>query len=82
MRSDGELYLRYLDRFAAGGAVAELGRQQTVIWEQAVRRIGDGEAALVVSHGGLIEPALIAALPNDWDHSRWGRGSLTANVAR
>jgi broad specificity phosphatase PhoE len=74
LRSEGDLYLRYVDRFAAGGAVAELGRQQAVIWEQAVSRIGDGEAALVVSHGGLIEPALIAVLPHDWDHSRWGRG--------
>lgn len=74
LRSDADLYLRYVDRFAAGGAVAELGRQQAAIWEHAVSRLGDGEAALVVSHGGLIEPALIAALPRDWDHSRWGRG--------
>jgi broad specificity phosphatase PhoE len=72
--SDGDLYLRYLDRFAAGGAVAEVGRQQVAIWEHGMSRVGDGEAALVVSHGGLIEPALIAALPPDWDHSHWGRG--------
>ncbi len=74
LRTDKDLYLRYLDRFAANGSVTEVGRQQAAIWEQAVSRIEDGEAALVVSHGGLIEPALIAALPPDWDHSRWGRG--------
>lgn len=74
LRSADDLYLRYVDRFAIGGAVMRIGREQAGIWDRAVRRIGDGEAALVVSHGGLIEPALIAALPPDWDHSRWGRG--------
>jgi broad specificity phosphatase PhoE len=74
LKSDDELYFTYVDRFAAGGAVAEVGRQQAAIWEQAMSRIGDGEAALVVSHGGLIEPALVAALPPGSDHSRWGRG--------
>ncbi len=74
LRSDDELYLRYMDRFAAGGAVTEVGRRQAALWEQVTTRIGAGEAALVVSHGGLIEPALIAALPDGWDHSRWGRG--------
>jgi broad specificity phosphatase PhoE len=74
LRSDDDLYLKYVDRFPAGGAVAEVGRQQAAIWEYAMSRTGDGQAALVVSHGGLIEPALVAALPPDWDHSRWGRG--------
>jgi broad specificity phosphatase PhoE len=74
LRSDGDLYLRYVDRFAAGGAVAEVGRQQAVLWERVVNRIGSDDAALIVSHGGLIEPALIAALPDGWDHSCWGRG--------
>jgi broad specificity phosphatase PhoE len=74
LRADDALYLRYLERFAAGEAVARVGREQARIWDYAVGRIEDGESALVVTHGGLIEPALIAALPPDWEHSRWGRG--------
>ncbi len=31
----------------------------------------DGAAALVVGHGGAIEPALVACLP-DADHGAWG----------
>lgn len=74
LRSEEDLYLRYVDRFATGGAVAQLGQHQVAVWKHAVDRIRAGGAALVISHGGLIEPALIAALPRDWDHSRWGRG--------
>ncbi len=33
--------------------------------------VPDGSGALVVSHGGCIEPALVSCLP-DADHAAWG----------
>jgi broad specificity phosphatase PhoE len=82
LRSDDGLYLRYLERFAARGAVERVGQEQARIWEETIGRVGDGESALLLTHGGLIEPALIAALPVDWDHSRWGRGFNHCDGAR
>jgi hypothetical protein len=35
------------------------------------RAVPDGDAALVVCHGGGIEPGLVACLP-DADHGSWG----------
>jgi len=34
--------------------------------------IPDGSRALIVSHGGSIEPALVTCLP-DVDHESWGQ---------
>ena len=47
LRRDGDLYLRYLERFTSGGPVARLGRYQVEVWESALRHVEDGEAALV-----------------------------------
>jgi hypothetical protein len=43
--------------------------------------VSDGAQALLISHGGLIEPGLVAALP-DWPHVRWGRGFRHCEGAR
>ncbi len=40
-------------------------------WLQVATSLRDGEAALVVSHGQLIEAGLVAALPHG-DHASWG----------
>jgi hypothetical protein len=73
LRNDHELYLRYQELMLAAGPVAALGRRQAELWHMLVSNVSDGAQALLVAHGGLIEPGLIAALP-DWDHARWGRG--------
>ena len=49
-------------------AVAEASR---VAWTGAVEAVPKGAAALVVCHGGGIEPGLVACLP-DADHRSWG----------
>ena len=72
-RHDPELYARYQRLVAADGAVAALGRRQAELWAALVARVADGAHGLLVSHGGLIEPGLVAVLP-EWPHARWGRG--------
>jgi hypothetical protein len=49
-------------------AVAEAHRRN---WTRVVAAVPDGAAALVVAHGGGIEPGLVACLP-DADHELWG----------
>ena len=73
LREDNHLYARYLELMAANGAAAALGRRQLELWTIVVSRVPDGARALLISHGGLIESGLVAALP-DWPHTRWGRG--------
>jgi hypothetical protein len=73
IRDDLALYLRYQELMNAGGAVARLGRPQSELWETIITKVPEGSRALLISHGGLIEPGLIAALPT-FPHARWGRG--------
>ncbi len=62
------VYARLLSQNAE---YADLVRAQRERWVRAVESVPDGAAALVVGHGGSIEPALAACLP-DADHARWG----------
>jgi len=80
-RDDPRLYLRYLKLLSAGGAVAALGHRQADLWSRIVMKVPDGAQALLISHGGLIEPGLVAAMP-DWPHVRWGRGIKHCEGAR
>jgi hypothetical protein len=80
-RDDPRLYLRYLELLSAGGAVAALWHRQADLWSRIVMTVSDGAQALLISHGGLIEPGLVAALP-DWPHVRWGRGFRHCEGAR
>ncbi len=73
LRDDPQLYLRYLELMNSGGAVAALGRRQAELWHRIITNVSDGGQALLISHGGLIEPGLVAVLPT-WPHERWGRG--------
>jgi broad specificity phosphatase PhoE len=61
-------YAHLLRRSTQLTAVAEAHRAH---WLRAVTSIADGETALVVSHGGTIEPTLVSCLPKA-DHSAWG----------
>ena len=51
------------------------------MWGQIVFNVPDGAQALLISHGGLIEPGLVAALPT-WRHAEWGRGFKHGEGAR
>jgi hypothetical protein len=80
-RDDPRLYLRYIELLSAGGAVAALGHRQADLWSRIVMTVSDGAQALLISHGGLIEPGLVAAMP-EWPHVRWGRGFKHCEGAR
>ncbi len=81
LRHDEHLYRIYVSAAERGGMVAALGQRQVHFWSEAAEKIAEGEAALVLTHGGLIEPGLVAALP-DWPHERWGRGFRHCEGAR
>jgi broad specificity phosphatase PhoE len=72
-RDDPKLYRRYLDLMRAGGVIAALGHRQAELWTRIIGNVPDGAQAVLISHGGLIEPGLVAVLPG-WPHERWGRG--------
>jgi broad specificity phosphatase PhoE len=59
------------EHVALNGAVAALARDQEAMWRGALQRVPEGAAALVVSHGGLIEPGLVACFPRS-NHRAWG----------
>lgn len=54
-----------------GGVTTRFAQQQAALYRSIVLRIGEGESALIVSHGGMVEAATIACLP-DADHTAWG----------
>jgi broad specificity phosphatase PhoE len=64
-------YVRYAELIAAGRGLAAVAWAHRAIWTRAVELVDDGAVALIVGHGGAIEPALVACLP-DADHQRWG----------
>jgi broad specificity phosphatase PhoE len=61
-------YAELLGRSHGLASVAEAHRR---IWTAVVEAVPDGAAALVIAHGGGIEPGLVACLP-DADHDTWG----------
>jgi broad specificity phosphatase PhoE len=61
-------YAELLGRSHGLASVAEAHRR---IWTAIVEAVPDGAAALVIAHGGGIEPGLVACLPGA-DHDTWG----------
>jgi hypothetical protein len=66
-----QVFVRYAEIVAAGGPVTALAHRQWQLWSGVADRLGDGESALLISHGGLIEPGLVSAVP-DGDYAAWG----------
>jgi broad specificity phosphatase PhoE len=64
-------YVSYAALIRRGSAVAAAAHAQRAVWARAAAGLPDEAAALVVSHGGSIEPTLVACLP-DADHGTWG----------
>ena len=64
-------YQRYAELNRRGGGLAMVAAAHRDLYIRMVSDIPDGAAALVVSHGGSVEPALVACLP-DADHESWG----------
>lgn len=64
-------YVRYAELIARGGGLARVAQAYRAVWTRVVEQVDDDAAALIVGHGGAIEPALVACLPGA-DHQRWG----------
>jgi broad specificity phosphatase PhoE len=54
-----------------GGAAGQYARSQAAIITEIARSLPDGGAALVISHGGIVEAQTIGCLP-DMDFTGWG----------
>lgn len=54
------------------GATAKYGQMQLNLFNRILSEIEEGECALVVSHGCIVEIGLVTMIP-DADHSTWGR---------
>jgi broad specificity phosphatase PhoE len=64
-------WVRYAELLARGGGLATVAEAHRAAWIRAVASVAEGAAALMVSHGGAIEPTLVACLPSA-DHQHWG----------
>lgn len=64
-------YVTYADLISRGGGLAAVAQAHREIWTMAVTAVPEGSGALVVSHGGGIEPALVSCLPQA-EHASWG----------
>jgi len=64
-------YERYAELIARRGELAAVARAHRAIWTEVVAAVPEGSAALLVSHGGSIEPALVSCLI-EADHASWG----------
>ena len=64
-------YRTYAELLGRGGRLAAVAEAHQAAWTQMVEVVPEGAAALVVCHGGGIEPGLVACLP-DADHGSWG----------
>jgi broad specificity phosphatase PhoE len=62
---------RYAELIARGEGLARVTEAQQAIWIGALQQVEDGAAALIVGHGGGLEPALVACFP-DAEYRRWG----------
>jgi len=64
-------YRRYAQMIGHSSELANVAETHRTIWTRAVEAVPEGSAALVVSHGGGIEPTLVACLPAA-EHESWG----------
>lgn len=64
-------FIRYAELLATGAGLADVVRVHLAHWQRILSNVTDGEACLVVSSGGSIEPVLVGALPAA-DHRDWG----------
>lgn len=64
-------FVRYRDLLDASPALRDVAGVHLGHWHRALDQVREGEAALVVSSGGSIEPVLVAAFASD-ELASWG----------
>jgi broad specificity phosphatase PhoE len=66
-----EPYVQYAELLERSAGLAAVASAHQTVWVSAASAVPDGSAALVVCHGGAIEPSLVACLPHA-NYSSWG----------
>jgi broad specificity phosphatase PhoE len=74
-------YRTYAELIGRLGGLAAVAEAHRGVWTRVVEAVPDGAAALVICHGGGIEPGLVACLP-DADHDSWGAPFAHCDGAR
>jgi len=64
-------YIRFAELLRSGGTLSQRAAEDAALWVSLLAEVPAGGRALIVSHGGSIEPVLVACLP-DADHAAWG----------
>jgi broad specificity phosphatase PhoE len=64
-------YDTYAQLIADRGGLAQAARAHHDLWIRTVESVPDGSGALIISHGGSIEPGLVYGLPAA-DFRSWG----------
>jgi len=65
-------YTRFAELLRARCKLAVVAAADAEVWRRMAADLPAGGRALIVSHGGSIEPVLVACLPTA-DHGSWGR---------
>jgi broad specificity phosphatase PhoE len=74
-------YVAYASLIRRGRGLAAAAEEHRAAWVRTIAATEDGEVTLIISHGGAIEPALVACLP-DADHASWGAPFAHCDGAR
>jgi broad specificity phosphatase PhoE len=74
-------YCTYAELIQKGGGLRAMAQAHKAAWLRTSAALANGEGALIVSHGGAIEPALVACLPRA-DHASWGAPFAHCDGAR
>jgi len=64
-------YVTYADLVSRASGLADVAAEHRRVWMSAVNAVPEGQAALVISSGGAIEPTLVACLPGG-NYASWG----------
>ncbi len=65
-------YVCLAELLVAGGRLGARAAADAALWGELVSAAPPGGQVLVVSHGGSIEPVLVACMP-EADHTAWGQ---------
>jgi broad specificity phosphatase PhoE len=74
-------FMLYAEVVQKGGAAARYAHQLSSFYTQLVNSLGEGRAALVINHGGILELGVVACLP-DADYASWGDAADYCEGAR
>lgn len=64
-------FARYAKVIQRGGPAARYAAKLAAYYESLINSIADGQAALAVNHGGVVELGVVGCLPT-FDFSTWG----------